>query len=474
MSGAAARFSSALTSVRVSCENRLTVPDCAWPPAPAATGPAAVTVRVLVLRASSWRCTATDDPLPTATSSITAPTPIISPSTVSAERIGLEITPRSAMRMLSTTITAPLPAVPRRPLAGARPQRRLPVVAGDPPVAQVHHPVGVRCDLVVVGDDDDGAARGMKPPENGQDLPGRHRIQVARRLVCQDDRRVGDHRAGHRHPLLLAAGHLRRLVAEPANQPDRFQRRDRAAPAVPCPKPRIDQRQLHVVQGGAAGDEVEALEHKTDLAVADLGQLPGVERRDVHPVEQVPAAAGQVQAAEDVHQRALARARRAHDGHVFAALHRQRDAGQRRDLDRAQPVGLLHPIQGDDRSGHGAPPPPKVPPLGRPPPPCSPPPPPGEEPAELDRPTARTTCWPADRPETIWVDWSPTSPVTTRTVTRRRPDRTVTVAALPEMVCTAAEGSCRTSRRCATVTSTVALIPGLIPWLRPLSWTVTP
>src|SRR5215472_10314429 len=163
MSGAAARFSSALTSVRVSCENRLTVPDCAWPPAPAATGPAAVTVRVLVLRASSWRCTATDDPLPTATISITAPTPIISPSTVSAERIGLEITPRSAMRMLSTTITAPLPAVPRRP----------PVVAGDPPVAQVHHPVGVRCDLVVVGDDDDGAARGMKPPENGQDLPGR-------------------------------------------------------------------------------------------------------------------------------------------------------------------------------------------------------------------------------------------------------------------------------------------------------------
>src|SRR5262249_54577719 len=195
---------------------------------------------------------------------------------------------------------------------------------------------------------------------------------------------------------------------------------------------------------------------------------------EVHRVEQVRAAAGQVQAAEDVHQRALARARGAHDGHIFATPHRQRHAAQGGDCDRAQLVGLLHPIQGDDRSGHGAPPPLKVLPPGRPPPPCRPPPPPGEEPAELDRPTASTTCWPADRPETIWVDWSPTSPVTTRTVTRRRPDRTVTVAALPEMACAAAEGSSRTPRRCATVTSTVALIPGLIPSLRPLGWTVTP
>src|SRR5947207_1567210 len=70
----------------------------------------------------------------------------------------------------------------------------------------------------------------------------------------------------------------------------------------------VDQRHLDVVQGAGPGDEVERLEDEPDLDVADRRQLVVVQVPDVHPVQQVEARCGQVEAADDVHQRALARA----------------------------------------------------------------------------------------------------------------------------------------------------------------------
>ena len=54
---------------------------------------------------------------------------------------------------------------------------------------------------------------------NGEDLGARAGVEVAGRLVGEDDLGPAGERAGDGHPLLLAAGQLRRSVVEPVLSP---------------------------------------------------------------------------------------------------------------------------------------------------------------------------------------------------------------------------------------------------------------
>src|ERR671937_2284476 len=53
-----------------------------------------------------------------------------------------------------------------------------------------------------------------------EDLAARRRVEVAGRLVGEDDRRTADERASNRDALLLAAGELRRPVRTAVGQAD--------------------------------------------------------------------------------------------------------------------------------------------------------------------------------------------------------------------------------------------------------------
>ena len=97
-------------------------------------------------------------------------------------------------------------------------------------------------------------------------------------------------------------------MREPGAQPDRLERLDGAPSALGLLHARVHERQLDVGECRRARDEVEALEDEPDLPVAHLGELLVIERLDVDTIEEVAAGARQVEAAEDVHQRALARA----------------------------------------------------------------------------------------------------------------------------------------------------------------------
>ena len=90
----------------------------------------------------------------------------------------------------------------------------------------------------------------------------------------------------------------------------------------------VDQRQLHVVQRAGAGQQVEGLEDEADFLVADAGQLVVIQFADQLTVEPVVALGRRIEAADQVHERGLAGARRAHDGHVFVVLDAQGDAAQ--------------------------------------------------------------------------------------------------------------------------------------------------
>src|SRR6185295_11719414 len=83
-------------------------------------------------------------------------------------------------------------------------------------------------------------------------------------------------------------------------------------------------------------------------------------------VENVGAARRPVHAADDVHERRLARARRAHDRHHLAALDEQRDALQHVEVHLAHLVDLVEVLDPDDGVAHYLmprwPPPPPPPP----------------------------------------------------------------------------------------------------------------
>ncbi len=107
----------------------------------------------------------------------------------------------------------------RRVVIGSPPQ--LDGVA-DPPVTDDEHTVGVGGRLRIVGHQDDRLVPLLaRPPERVEDLgPGRV-VEVAGRLVGEEEGRSGDQGAGHRDPLLLAGRQLVGLVVLLAGQFDR-------------------------------------------------------------------------------------------------------------------------------------------------------------------------------------------------------------------------------------------------------------
>jgi hypothetical protein len=87
-------------------------------------------------------------------------------------------------------------------------------------------------------------------------------------------------------------------------------------------------REQHVLDGRTLRQQVVVLKDEADPFGAKAGQVRGRQRERIHVTEHDGSAAGTVQRAEDVEQRALSRPARAHDGEGFAGPHRERDGAQ--------------------------------------------------------------------------------------------------------------------------------------------------
>ena len=85
----------------------------------------------------------------------------------------------------------------------------------------------------------------------------------------------------------------------------------------------IEQRQFHVLRHIEFVDEVEALEHEAQFALAQVGTVVLAHLAHVLAVQYVGTLCGCVQQAKDVQQGGLATTAGAHDGHEFAFLHFQ-------------------------------------------------------------------------------------------------------------------------------------------------------
>ena len=133
-------------------------------------------------------------------------------------------------------------------------------------------------------------------------------------------------------------------------EPHQLERLLGAPAALLVLDPGVDQRQLDVVQGVGPRQEVEGLEHEPDLLVANARQLVVGELPDLLALERVGAAGGRIEAADQVHERRLARARGAHDRDVLVGLDVEVHPVQRVDLLGAD---LVETLQATDRDQHG-------------------------------------------------------------------------------------------------------------------------
>ena len=156
------------------------------------------------------------------------------------------------------------------------------------------------------------------------------RVEIAGRLVPEQDRRIDRQRPRNRDALALAAGELVGQMIDALSEADEIAAVRRARvlrlPARPAPQM---QRQGDVLGGRQRRQQVEELEDEPDLVAPHARQrvvgraAPAAARRSTRR----PSSADR--GTHDVQQRRLARPRRADDRHHFAPVDVQPDTVER-------------------------------------------------------------------------------------------------------------------------------------------------
>src|SRR5512139_706893 len=162
-----------------------------------------------------WSSTRAWAPAPTPTIAITAATPMMMPSIVSAERSLLTRSAASATRRVATKSIGG--ARSGRDPARLRERRRgvlrhVRRVGDHEPVAEGEQARREGRDVVLVRHQDHGDAGAVLLLQQRHHLEARRRVERAGGLVGEDQLGVVDERAGDRHPLLLPARELGRVM----------------------------------------------------------------------------------------------------------------------------------------------------------------------------------------------------------------------------------------------------------------------
>src|SRR4051812_24626228 len=117
------------------------------------------------------------------------------------------------------------------------------------PVLEDDDAVGVGRYVLLVRDEyERDSPLAVEALENLHHLDGRARVERARRLVGEYERRVVDERARNRHALLLSARELVRVVLLAPDESDRMQRFERASVSFRRVGPGVEHRQLDVFE----------------------------------------------------------------------------------------------------------------------------------------------------------------------------------------------------------------------------------
>ena len=127
-------------------------------------------------------------------------------------------------------------------------------------------------------------------------------VEVAGRLVGQQQLRGVGQRPGNGHPLLFAAGHFRRPVFQTAAEVQPFQQPCRSFSGGFCLAAGNQLRQHHVFFGAEVRQQVVILVNKTEKIAAEQGAQSVAELGTVLPVEINFAAAGRFEQSGNLQQ----------------------------------------------------------------------------------------------------------------------------------------------------------------------------
>src|SRR5688500_49887 len=142
----------------------------------------------------------------------------------------------------------------------------------DPAVPQHDDTLGEGRDVRLVRHHDDRLAHGVQLAENVHDVGAGRAVEVARRLVGEQDAGPVHQRARDGDALALAARELVGTVAHPVPEAHALERVHGALAALPRREAGVDERQLDVVQRRGAGQQVERLEDEADFLVPHPGK----------------------------------------------------------------------------------------------------------------------------------------------------------------------------------------------------------
>ncbi len=212
-------------------------------------------------------------------------------------------------------------------------------VVDDATVGEEQGAVGVGRGLRIVGDHHDRLAHlPHRGAHEGEDLATGPRVEVARRLIREDDLRPTGQRPGDGNALLLPSRELRRSMLDPASETDGVDHQ--IQPALVGLAAGEHQRQGDVLQRRQRRHQVERLEDEADPVAAQMGQLLVVERAQVDVADEDVTARQRVEPGDGVHQGGLAGSGRPHDRRELASDELGGHTVERADLRLAATVGL--------------------------------------------------------------------------------------------------------------------------------------
>ena len=148
---------------------------------------------------------------------------------------------------------------------------------------------------------------GHTPPHAAherQDLGTRAGIEVAGRLVTEDDRRAAGKCPGDGDPLLLTARQFARAMAESMGETNG--RDDLVEPMLVGLAAGECRRQGDVLQRVQRRNQVEGLEDEPDLVSSEQRQTATIETGEIGVADEDAATGQRVEPGEKMHQRALA------------------------------------------------------------------------------------------------------------------------------------------------------------------------
>ena len=180
--------------------------------------------------------------------------------------------------------------------------------------------VALRDQRVIVRCEQDGRAGSVNLFEQGQNVDRQVRIEVSRRLVGKDQRRLGNDRARDGDSLLLPSRKAARSLFAATRETYALERLGHPRPYQALGHGEDLESDRHVFKDRPVVDDAKVLEHDPEVAPQEGNRLLG-ESADVSTAEEHPTLVNGQLSIDKLQERALAGSARTGNENELAALH---------------------------------------------------------------------------------------------------------------------------------------------------------